>query len=237
MVSSATMHRLDDIAQREAELESAFTPGALPSHAETAVSPAIEPDLSPLSVAIDGNAYFVMEDDRGSRQFSKDGIFHVERGMLVDRHGMAVLGYHGGDTLLPIRLDPVDAALGRTANLRIQSDGRVYYERRTIDPVTRTIQPMQVVVGRVALARFSAATRLHEVDSTRWTAPSGVPPHLGQPSDGNFLPLVTHAHQKSAIDPLAAIDRLQESYMALDALRAVHGAQGRTEKIAMDLLK
>ena len=93
------------------------------------------------------------------------------------------------------------------------------------------------MVGRVALARFAAATRLETIDHTRWLAPPGVPPHVGVPGDGNFLPLVLHAHRRSGIDPLTGIDRLQESYMAFDALRAAHNAQGRVEKIAMDLLK
>jgi len=238
MVSPSTMRVLDDIAQREQELRDAFTPGATAQHGDAAGPPAVEPDLGPLSVAPPTDAYFIARDERGRQMFSQDGVFHVHDDTLVDRNGQPVLGYQGGDgRLAPIRVDPVDAALGRTSDLRIEQDGQVCYERTSIDPKNGETDRLRVVAGRIALARFSAATRLQPIDGTRSVAPPGVGPHIGAPADGNFAPLATHMHERSRIDVLAGIDRLQDAYMAFDALRAAHGAQGRVEKIAMDLLK
>ena len=237
MISAATTHALDDIAQREVEMRAAFTPGAAATHSEIAAPPSLERDLSPLSVAPSGDGYFVVRDSAGGELFTEDGAFGLEHGTLVDRNGMPVLGYSRSGTLAPLKLDPIDEALGRVRNLHIEADGALAYEKAAIDPLTRQPDRIKVVVGRIALARFSAATRLESVDHTRWRAPSGIPPHLGVPQDGNFLPLVPYAHRGSAIDPLTGIERLQESYLAFDALRAAHNAQGRVEKMAMDLLK
>ncbi|MBV8727583.1 MAG: flagellar hook basal-body protein [Candidatus Eremiobacteraeota bacterium] len=237
MISATTVHALDDIGQRETELRAAFQPGAAATHSEIAAAASIDRDVSPLSVASGGNAYFVVRDLNGRELFTRDGVFHIDNGTLVDRNGMPVLGYHRGDTLSPLTLDPIDDALGRIRNLRIEADGSVAYDKATIDPVTRQTERARVVVGKIALARFSAATRLEPIDQTRWRAPHGIPPHLGVAADENFPALVTHAHRRSGIDPLAGIDRLQESYLAFDALRAAHNAQGKAEKIAMDLLK
>ena len=237
MISAAATHALDDIAQREAEIRSAFAPGAVPTHSEIAAQPSLERDASPLSVAPSGDGYFIVRDSAGSELFTEDGAFAIEHGALVDRNGMPVLGYGASGKLAPLKLDPIDDALGRVGNLKIEANGALSYQKTAIDPITRQAGQIKVVVGRIALARFSAATRLETVDYTRWRAPSGIPPHLGVPQDGNFLPLVTRAHRRSEIDPLTGIDRLQESYMAFDALRAAHTAQGRVDKIAMDLLK
>jgi len=237
MISAAAVHALDDIAQREAEMRAAFTPGALPTHSEIAAQPSLERDSSPLSAAPSGDGYFIVRDPAGNELFTEDGGFAIEHGSLVDRNGMPVLGYSPSGTLSPLKLDPIDDALGRVGNLHIEPNGSLSYEKTAVDPITRQPERIKVVAGRIALARFSAATRLENVDHTRWRAPSEIPPHVGMPQDGNFLPLVTHAHRRSEIDPLTGIDRLQESFMAFDALRAAHSAQGRVEKIAMDLLK
>ncbi len=237
IVSSATAQALEKITERESELRAAFTPGAQPTHPEITAAPSVEADRSPLSVAPDGNAYFVVRDPNGGEAFTRDGVFHIDGAALVDRDGTPVLGFQRGGALRPLRLDPIDSALGRIRNVRIENDGALTYEKSAIDPVTRQPQRVKIVAGRLALARFSAATRLEPIGDTYLRAPAGIPPHVGTPADGNFLPLITHAHLRSGIDLLTGIDRLQESYMAFDALRAAHSAEGRTEKIAMDLLK
>ena len=237
MISSATVQALNEIDVRESELQAAFTPGADAIFSENATQASLEPDLSPLSVALQGNAYFVLRDVSGREMLTRNGVFAIVNGSLVDQSGTPVLGFKHSDVLTPLTIDPIDNALDRVRNLHIDNKGELAYERMTIDPATRQTERSKVVVGKLALARFSAATRLHEIDPTHWQAPDGVPPHLGMPADGNFLTLATHARQRSRIDLLTGIDRLQESYMAFDALKAANTAQGRTEKIAMDLLK
>ena len=94
MIPAATMHTLDDIAQREAEMRAAFEPGAGATHSEIATPPSLERDLSPLSVAASGDGYFIVRDSNGGELFTEDGAFRIENGALVDRNGMPVLGYN-----------------------------------------------------------------------------------------------------------------------------------------------
>ncbi|MBV8363382.1 MAG: hypothetical protein JO193_02345 [Candidatus Eremiobacteraeota bacterium] len=236
IVSAATAQALHGIERRESELRAAFTPGAEPVNSENAAGQSLERDISPLSVAVQGNAYFIVCEPSGGELFTHDGAFHIEDGELVNRNGMAVLGLTDG-RLVPLRLNAIDTALNRVVNLHIDNRGALVYEKPAIDPSTRQAAPLSVTVGQLALARFSAGTRLDAIDSAHFRAPPAIPPHVGTAADGNFAPLVTHAHERSRIGLLDSIDRLQESYMAFDAFRAAHSAQGRTEKMAMDLLK
>ena len=65
-------------------------------------------------------------------------------------------------------------------------------------------------------------------------APDGVAPHVGSADDGTFGPM-SGGRAGGGLD--ASLRRLQEAYLALDALRAARNAQSGTEKGAMDLVK
>lgn len=59
-----------------------------------------------LDLALEGDGYFVVEDENG-RAFTRDGRFHLDdRGALVDVAGRAV-GFEGGQPLLDPVGDPV----------------------------------------------------------------------------------------------------------------------------------
>jgi len=196
------------------------------------------PTLDPLSAVAPADAYFVGTDDRGRQTYSRDGTFHLQDNVLSDRFNQPVLGYdRNTGALAPLRVDPVDVALGRTADLQIAADGSVSYGRLAIDPASGRPEQTRVVVGRLALARFSAATQLQPLDATRSLAPQNVVPHTGVAGDGNFGALAPHRQEESRIDFDLGIERLQEAYLAFDALRAAHSAQGNVERTAMDLLK
>lgn len=238
MISPSTSRALEEIARRQADLRSVFTPGAGASHSDVLRAPQSSFTLNPLSVTAPSDAYFIGTDDRGRQTYSRDGVFHLKGNVLVDRFDQPVLGYrNAGGALGALRVDPVDVALGRTADLAIGADGSLSYGRAAIDPRTGTLEETRVVAGRLALARFSAATKLPALDATRSLAPAHVMPHTGIPGDGNFGALSVHQEEASRVDVDLGIERLQEAYMAFDALRAAHGAQGAVEKTAMDLLK
>ena len=238
MIGNATSHALSEIASRQADLRGAYTPGATASHTDVATADTPQLTIDPLTVAVPSDAYLVGRDERGRPMYTRDGVLHVADNTLVDRFNQPVLGFvPAHSTLAPLRIDPVDAALGRTAGLHINADGTVSYPRVAIDPRSGTRTSEEVVVGRVALARFSAATKLQPIDQTRMTAPPGVQPHLGNPGDGNFGALRPHLQSSSGIDINLGIEKLSEAYLAFDALRAAHAAQGKVEKTAMDLVK
>ncbi|MDP9110476.1 MAG: hypothetical protein M3M96_02420, partial [Candidatus Eremiobacteraeota bacterium] len=149
-----------------------------------------------------------------------------------------VLGFAtDGSPLSELHGDSVDVALGRTENLRVEADGSVCYDRTSIDPRTGEKERERVAVGRIALARFPAATKFQQSDAERVLPPQGVVPHLGRPGDGNFTKVAPMHSAASHIDLAASLSRLSDAYLAFDALTAAHKAQGGIGKTAMDLLK
>ncbi len=238
MIDAATQRALEQITARSQDVQQAFTPGAMPNFGDVAAEPSSRVVLDPLSVAPPSDAYFVATDARGRTVYTRDGSFHVMDGMLVDAAGTPVLGFSApGAALGELRIDPVDAALGRSLGMRIEQDGTLAYDRAVIDPRNGTREMERVTAGRVALARFPAASKVIAADAGQVMAPPGVVPHLGRAGDGNFAPLEPMRQTASRIDFDASLDRLEEAYVSFDALQAAHKAQGSLSKTAMDLLK
>lgn len=238
MISPATAHAFAEISEREADVLHAYTPGAIPAKNDVASTPSSAYTRDALSAAAPADAYFVSCDTRGELCFGRDGGFALRDGALVDVHGRPVMGYAAQtNSLAPLHADPVDAALGYTTDARIERDGSVTYGRAAIDPRTGRREESRISIGRVALARFAAGTKLTALDASSFTAPPGIAPHLGWPNDGNFSAVEPHARTGSGVDIDAGLRRLQEAYLAFDALRAADHAKGSVAKTAMDLLK
>lgn len=239
MVNAATQDALDRIAQRAADVQRAFMPGALPQFGDVATErPASEPALDPLCVAPPTDAFFLTTDERGRTVYTRDGCFTLHDGMLAGANARAVLGFTSRNGVASeLRVDPVDEALGRVQALRVEADGTLAYDRTVIDPRGGTRERERVAVGQLALARFPAATKLGVVDANHFTAPPGTLPHVGRAGDGSFSNVGPMQREESRIDFDRSLDRLEEAYVAFDALQAIHKVQGATGKTAMDLLK
>jgi hypothetical protein len=164
-----------------------------------------------------------------------------DRGTLRGADGAAVLGYPGGDArgklAAPLILSASDVALGRCADVRIESDGTVSYTRATIDPRTTERGIERVTAGKVALARFPAGTQPIRLDERHVGAPQGIAPLLGTPADGTFAGLATYARDTGAVDIDTSLEKLSDAYRAFSALAAAQKARGATDQSAMDLLK
>jgi flagellar basal body rod protein FlgG len=238
LISNATMRALDDVAVRERDVLQAYSPGAMPQRADVAKAQSAQACRDPLSVAPPADSYFITSDDRGRMLFTRDGRFSLQNGTRVDAQGRPMLGYaNDGATLGPLHADSVDVALGFAETARIEANGTVTYERATIDPRTGRRELQRAIMGRLALARFAPGTKLQSVDPQHVTAPLGIVPHIGSAGDGNFGAVTPFARESSGIDIDAGLQRLQEAYLALDAIRAAGKAQGSVEKTTMDLLK
>jgi flagellar basal body rod protein FlgG len=227
---------LDRIAERAADVRRAFLPGAVPAHDDVAAAPSSEFTLDPLSVAPPDGAYFITSDSRGRPAYTRDGSFALRDGRLVDAAGAPVCGLRGG-TLVELRADPVDVALGRVNDPRIEPDGSFVYQRSTLDPRSGTRESQRVLVGRLALARFPAASRLESSDGDRLSAPPGVPAQTGLAGDGNFARLAPMQRERSRVNLDESLVRLDDAYITFDALQAAEAAKGHLGKTAMDLLK
>jgi flagellar basal body rod protein FlgG len=229
---------LDSIAQRAQDVRRAFTPGAAPRNDDVAKpQSASQFALDPLSVAPPGEAYFVVGGD-GGPAYTRDGALRVQDGILADAAGCPVLGKdEASDPLRPLQIDPVDVALGRAGDPHVEADGSFVYMRAVVDPRSGAHEVQRVVVGRLALARFPAGTRLGGEDAVHVAAPGGVVPHVGLPGNGSFAPLQPMRRERSRVDLDESLIRLKEAYLAFDALQAAETAKGRLGKTAMDLLK
>jgi flagellar basal body rod protein FlgG len=230
---------LDRIVERAADVRRAFTPGAEPQRDDVATSaPSSGFTLDPLSVAAPDGTYFVVNDSPGHVAYTRDGAFALRDGRLVTADGAPVFGIRApGAELTELRGDPVDVALGRIGQPHIEPDGGFVYQRNTIDPRSGARSVQRVVIGRIALARFPAGTRLDQSDPNRSVAPPGETPQVGLAGDGSFAHLATMQREHSRVDLNESLARLDDAYLAFDALAAAEAAKGRLGKTVMDLLK
>ncbi len=227
LISDSTARALENVAARERDLLR-----TLPAQ-----SAAGGPYATQIPYEAPPGAYFITRDESGRRLFTRCSEFSLSGANLSDGNGRPLLGYTSPDAALqPLRTDPVDASLGLAQNVRAGADGTVTYDRATIDPATGDRIVQHLTIGRLALARFPAGTSLSADDSYA-AAPAGIAPHVGVPGEGGFAPLQSlfQAERNGALD--SGLVRLQEAYLALDALRAAGAAQGSVQKTAMDLLK
>jgi flagellar basal body rod protein FlgG len=238
MLGTSTLDALQRIADRANDVLSAYRPGAFPAHGDVAVDRAPLPAADPLSVAAPPGSWFVTSDANGTRTFTRAGSFHIGAdGVLAGADGAAVLGSGGDGTLRPLRVPEPDRTLGRAGGARIASDGTLTYARAAIDPRTRERTTEQVVIGRIALARFPAGSAPQRIDATHFSGVAGVVPHIGAPADGTFPQLATFARDTGSVDLDAGLQKLAEAYVAFSAMQAAHKAQGAGDKVVMDLLK
>jgi flagellar basal body rod protein FlgG len=237
-LNSALTAALDTIAERAADVRRAFTPGAFPAHDDVATpSPKSDFTLDPLAASAPDGAYFVVRDARGEYRYTRAGDFEIRDGVLTDRTGMPVCGVCGPNgEVTTLRVDAVDAALGRASAARIEPDGTLSYGRDAIDPRNGARESQRIVAGRVLLAEFPGATRL-ESDGEHLRAPTGVEPQRGLPGGGAFGALQPMHRERSRIDVDQGLARLKEAYMRFEAIAAAENAKGHLGKTAMDLLK
>lgn len=238
-VDAAIDRALNLISDRASDVYRAFTPGAVPSHGDVATdAPRSHGVFDPMSVSAPADDYFVLGNASGRVAYTRDGRLTLANGAIAGANGERILGYAKDESAVePLTVDPVDDTLGRISNLRVEGDGSVVYDRRVIDPRSGSAQQQRVCVGRLALARFPAGTKMTSTDGISSSPPPGVVAHLGRPGDGNFGSVTPMRREASRVDFDRSLDRLHDAYVAFDALQAAHKAQGHAGKVAMDLLK
>jgi flagellar basal body rod protein FlgG len=237
--ASASLDALQRIADRANDVLAAFTPGAMPRFGDVNVTQTPLAFDDPLSTAAPSGAWFVALDERGARTYTRDGSFHIAPdGTLQTAGGTPVLGTSAaGGALEPLRLPEPDYTLGRTADVHVDADGVLAYNRVSIDPRTRERSLERTVVGRIALARFPAGSSPQRLDATHFGAVAGVVPHIGAPADDTFAALATRTRDIGTVDINTGLQRLSEAYVAFSALQAANKAEGAGAGVVMDLLK
>ena len=238
MMPQAIADALGRIEARSRDVLGGFEAGFDPIDPRSRLThPAWAPSFDPLSVAAPDGAYFATENSKGAG-YSRDGSFTFDDGTLRARDGAQVLGY-GADPKRPMQLraDPLDVALRRVGNPRIDRDGTLSYERSSLDPRTGERRFERVRVGRVALARFPAGTQPVRRDALHVGAPRGVTASIAPAGEsGNGL-LTPFARDLGRVDMVAGLERLQEAYLSYEALHTAGQARVGLERGAMDLVK
>jgi hypothetical protein len=237
-----TAHIADALARIEARAEDVrhiFESGFEPEDARSRqLSTSAMPVLDPLSVVAPDGTYFAGAAGRGRLLFTRDGAFTFADGRLLGRDGAEILGFRDdAKRPTPLCADPLDVALGRVSGAQIETDGSLTYERSVVDPRSGERRLERVVVGRLALARFPAGTQPLRRDPTHVVAPPGIEPMLGRAGDAGFGTLGTFARDRGKLNPLAGLDRLEEAYLAFDAIRASRMARNGLDRTALDLVK
>ena len=219
LIGDSTARALDAIAAREREVLNIF-----PQTDSLERSGQLHCEPPP-------GCYFIAREENGVRTFLRPSALYFSGGVLTDGNGRPILGYTAPTAALsPLRTEPVDSALGWAGEAHIGSDGVVGYDRSVIDPLSGDRHAQYVTIGRLAVARFPAGTKV------TGAPPQGIEPHLGVPGEGGFAALNT-AQKPFDRELDDGLQRLQEAYLSLDALRAAGDAQGSVQKTTMDLLK
>jgi flagellar basal-body rod protein FlgF/flagellar basal-body rod protein FlgG len=112
---------------------------------------------NPLDVAIDGNAFLVVQTPRGER-YTRNGALQINsQGQLVTSEGLQVVGQNG-----PIVFQPSD----REISIGIDGLISVREGQNTIDAQR----------GKLKLASFAQPQRLQKDGASTYMAPAGVTP-------------------------------------------------------------
>ena len=240
MIDPSLSAAFDRVAARRRDVLHAYEPGFEPEFGDVAGRAGVQPDADPLSVVAPEGTYFAAAGPENEPSFSRAGAFRVVGGELrFAGDGRPVLGLalDRRGTLVPLRVDPYDAALGGVADARIAADGTFSYARTSVDPRSGERRTERLTVGRIALARFPAGTQPERIDGTHVRAPHGVTPQIGLPDDGRFAPLATRSRELGRVDLIVGLERLREAYDGVEAVRAANHVRASLDRTAMDLLK
>ena len=230
---------MENVERRAEDLRMVFTGGAQPNFPDALRAERAELTNDPLSVALPPDAYFVA-GDAARPTYTRDGALAVRDGVLSSSDGTPVLGFIEDDASgVPrvLEIEKNDVLLGRARDVRVEPDGVFGYARDILDPKTGESSVERVVVGRVALARFPAGTRLERVNATHANAPANVVPFVGSPNDGSFSSIEAQRRALGRLDADVAVSRLQDAYLAMRALSATERSQNAFARGAFDLLK
>lgn len=235
--SAALLHSVETLGDDRAH---ASDPGYEPINRDLAShsTRTIADTRDPLAVVPPTGTYLVTGGPEG-RAYTRNGILQFEGGELRTSDGNPVLGWAPGananDPPVPLRADPVDAATDRLRNAQIGSDGTVSYERTSVDARGGKVSSERVTLGRVALARLPAGTRVDRVANAE-IAPAGEGAvTVAPPGTLGFGELQTHRRELASVDAYKATVRWTEAVQAYYAL--VEARQHDGTQTAMDLVK
>ncbi|HWV42063.1 flagellar basal-body rod protein FlgF [Pseudorhodoplanes sp.] len=156
----------------------------------------IRPTGNPLDVALDGDAFLVVQTPRGER-YTRNGAFQINTaGQLITNEGDTVLGENG-----PIRFQLEDK------DVTISRDG--------------TISVPEGIRGKLRLVTFENNHRLQKDGSSTFKAPDGMPP-----TPARYPHVIQGSIEQSNVKAVVEMTRMIEvtrAYSQVASLLQQHG--------------
>jgi flagellar basal-body rod protein FlgF len=169
---------------------------------------------NPLDVAIDGDAFFVVQTTRGER-YTRNGAFQINaQGELVTSTGERVVGDGG-----PIQFQSTDS------DVSINPDG-------TITVRENGNSRIDSARGRLRLVRFDAVQRLQKEGANLFLAPAGVTPQDADPKTR----VVQGAIEQSNVRSVAEMARMVEVTRTYTQIAGVLQQQSEMRRTAIEKL-
>jgi flagellar basal-body rod protein FlgF len=167
---------------------------------------------NPLDVAVDGDAFLVVQTPRGER-YTRNGSMQINAtGQLVTSDGNPVLGDGG-----PIALQPNDRQVS------ISRDGTISVREGT--------SKVDSVRGKLRLVSFANPQRLQKDGGSGFRAPNGV-----QPQSDTKAGIVQGAVEKSNVRGVVEMSRMIEITRSYTQIAALMQQQHDLSQSALDKL-
>lgn len=149
---------------------------------------------NPLDLAIDGDAFFIVEAN-GAERYQRNGSFQINRdGELVTHEGFRVVGDSG-----PIRFEPTDT------NISIAKDG-------TITSVNGNTTSTR---GKIKLARFGDSNALNKDGVLTWRSNAAAEAPL------STTRLIQGVVEQSNVQPVVQLTRMIDVTRAYSTLASL----------------
>jgi flagellar basal-body rod protein FlgF len=175
----------------------------------------IRPTGNPLDVAIDGDAFFVVQTARGER-YTRNGSFQINaQGELVTSAGDKVVGEGG-----PIQFQNTDN------NVSINPDG-------TITVREGGSSTSDSARGKIRLVRFDRVQQLQKDGTSLFTTPQGVTPQAPTAATRLVQGSLEQSNVRAVVE-MARMVEVTRTYTQIAAMLQQHGDMRRSaiEKLA-----
>ncbi len=115
---------------------------------------------NPLDLAISGKGFFVVQDQFGNSELTRDGKFKIaDDGYLVNSTGMRVMGTNG-----PISLE--ETLLHKSVNIKINKDGEINIDNKPVGNILIANVSNPNMLDRAAGSNFAIDNQQLEPEST-----------------------------------------------------------------------
>jgi flagellar basal-body rod protein FlgF len=173
----------------------------------------VQPTGNPLDLAIDGDAFLVVQTPRGER-YTRNGALQINaQGQLVTGDGLAVLGDNG-----PITFQPGDRgiAISREGTITVREGQNVNESQR----------------GKLRLVAFAQPGRLRKDGSNLFAAPDGLAPQAAPTTAGVQQGMI----EKSNVRSIAEMTRMIEITRTYSQVATLIQQQGDLRRTAVERL-